>query len=204
MVVVVGYMKEEIREHLRPYSSSHNLEFVENPHFEEGGNAYSFYLGMNVVGGNSLTLDADLVYTRDILEGFVRNPVDSLMLVGGGSQDDIESTKVLVDAKNRVRKTVDKRALSAAELSQLRFAGEAMGALRFSEEGREQILDLCERFFELDENKTMNWEHVLNLFLETAEMYSHYDPSNAWIEIDTPEDYAEAKLKFIDAQAESR
>ncbi|MBT8367678.1 MAG: hypothetical protein KJP23_23535 [Deltaproteobacteria bacterium] len=54
----------------------------------------------------------------------------------------------------------------------------------------------AERFFGNPENLPLNWEHLINRYVVHNSMAAWYEPSDRWVEIDTPEDYEVAKHKF--------
>jgi len=148
IIIVTGYKKELIQEHVGPYKNIFNFKFVDNAEYENKGNSYSMYLGLQNAVNKALVFDADLVYAPEILKRFVENPHDNLVLVGKGTLDDIECAKTLVDASGYVRKTIDKRTITQEELNQFRFLGEAIGIMKFSCKGKDRLINTCEEFFE--------------------------------------------------------
>ena len=194
--MVVGYRKERIKNSLQPYEEDFSVDFVENNDYKNLGNGYSLWAGLKHVTGDVVIFDADVVYRREILANFLENSHKDSILVGPGQPSDIECTKTLVDRNGRVHRFVDKRAMQPDELSQLNFLGEAMGIIRMSDQSRLNLTRTCEQFFSDEQNLKLNWEPLFNIYLNNVPMYSHYEPSEDWIEIDTPEDYQEAVAKF--------
>ena len=66
----------------------------------------------------------------------------------------------------------------------------------FTERGRQKLLKCAERFFGNPGNLGLNWEHLINQYVVDNAMAAWYEPSDKWFEIDTPEDYEEAKHRF--------
>lgn len=197
VVVVVGYEKELVRRHLAGYSSRIRVEFVENEDVERLGNGVSLRLGLERVNGHCLVIDGDLIYDGDVLERFLDGGPEDCALIGEGDVDDIESAKTVTDGNGCILAFIDKRALLPHEREG--FLGEAIGVLMFTEAGRAAILRGSERFFSDAANLSLNWEHLLNACLSEQPMTSRFVPGGQWIEIDTPEDYAEARRIFDDA-----
>lgn len=194
--VVVGYKQERIREVLQSYLDRFSIKFVENNDYRNLGCGYSLWAGLQHVTGDVVIFDADVLYRCEILGDFLENDAKDLFLVGSGKNSDIECTKTLTDSNGRVRRFIEKRALTPHELSEFNFLGESFGIIRMSEATRLKLTVTCERFFADEQNLILNWEHLFNVSLENIPMYSHYEPSSDWIEIDTPEDYQEAVAKF--------
>ena len=198
VVVVTGYKRELLEDYLGKYKSNFNLEFAVNDDYKVKGNTYSLFFGLDKIETDFLLFDADLIYETEILRAFVEDKKSNQILVGEGSIDDIESSKAMIDKDGFVRMTIDKRAVSAEEQSRYKFAGEAIGILKFSKEYRDDMFNECKKFLADEKNISKNWEHVMNDFLHTHDMGIHQSVSNVWVEIDNREDYERAQLLFKD------
>jgi L-glutamine-phosphate cytidylyltransferase len=194
--LVLGYKKELIVEIAEKYKRDFDFSFYINEDFEKQGNTFSLYLGIKEIEGACLIFDADLVYEEEILEEFLSNKKGSEILVGEGSLSDIECAKTLVDEYGFARMTVDKRAVTEEELQKYRFAGEAIGILKFSKEKTSSLADLASSFLTKQSNLILNWEHLLNDFLVLNDVGVHKFKQGKWFEIDTPEDFKEAQILF--------
>ena len=196
VVVVTGYKREVLEEYLEKFKSNFNLEFAVNDDYKVKGNTYSLFFGLEKIETDFLLFDADLIYETSILRAFVEDKNSNQILVGEGSIDDIESAKALIDQDGFVRMTIDKRAVSEAEQAKYKFAGEAIGILKFSKEYRDDMFIECKKFLADEANISKNWEHVMNEFLHTHDMGIHKSVSNKWVEIDNREDYDRAQQLF--------
>ncbi len=196
VVVVTGYKRELLEDYLGKYKSNFNLEFAVNDDYKVKGNTYSLFFGLDKIETDFLLFDADLIYETEILRAFVEDKHSNQILVGEGSIDDIESSKAMIDRDGFVRMTIDKRSVSAEEQLKYKFAGEAIGILKFSKEYRDDMFDECKKFLADEKNISKNWEHVMNDFLHTHDMGIHQSVSNVWVEIDNREDYERAQLLF--------
>jgi choline kinase len=199
IIVVVGYEAELVRRHVADLRSRVHVEFVENEDVERFGNAVSLRLGLEHVTGPCIVIDGDLIYERAVLERFLSGAPDNTILVGMGEIDDVESTKTLTDGNGRVTMVVDKRPLRPREREA--FLGEAMGVLMFTDAGRSAFLRQSDQFFADPENLLRNWEPLLNEHLREQRMTARFVGSGRWIEIDTPEDYADAQRIFEGADS---
>ena len=186
VVVVTGYKREVLEEYLEKFKSNFNLEFAVNDDYKVKGNTYSLFFGLEKIETDFLLFDADLIYETSILRAFVEDKNSNQILVGEGS----------IDQDGFVRMTIDKRAVNEAEQAKYKFAGEAIGILKFSKEYRDDMFIECKKFLADEANISKNWEHVMNEFLHTHDMGIHKSVSNKWVEIDNREDYDRAQQLF--------
>ena len=194
--LVLGYKQELIRSVAENYANDFDLSFSVNEDYERQGNTFSLYLGICNLLGSSLIFDADLIYETHILEKFLKDKQPNQILVGAGNLSDIECTKVLVDKEERVRILADKRSISEKELQRYRFIGEAVGILKFSQKCTRMLSEMAKNFLAKEENISLNWEHLLNQFIQKQDVGTHYFKKGKWIEIDTQEDFEEAQRMF--------
>ena len=194
--IVVGYKQDLIRDAVSAIDTPLDITWVDNSEYATKGNTHSMLLGLRAAPAAAAVFDADLVYDPEILLRFMNDRIGNAILVGPASIDDIEASKVLADECNRVRMTIDKRAITSEEQTQYRFAGEALGVLKFDEHMRELLVAETEAFLAEPANALLNWEHLLNRFLLKQDVACHNESSAQWIEIDTLEDLASAREKF--------
>ena len=194
--LVLGYKQESIRAVADHYADDFDLSVSVNEDYERQGNTFSLCLGIRNLLGPCLIFDADLIYEAHILEQFLKDEQPNQILVGEGSLTDIECTKVLVGNGGWVRILADKRAIGEEELQRYRFVGEAVGILKFSQEYTRILSEMAETFLAKEENISLNWEHLLNQFIQEQDVGTHCFKQGKWIEIDTPEDFEEARRMF--------
>ena len=196
MVIVLGYEKQQIIDEVSRCEEKPEVEFVVSDDFRNKGNSYSLLLGLEGVLEGALVFDGDLFYDEAILSRFLSEGAASSILIGPGEADDEEAAKALVDAEGMVRKTVDKRLLTASELAAFRFAGEAIGVLRFDAERTEALRSVLRRFLAVESNWLKNWEHPLSEFLLEHDIQAFEEPSDRWLEIDDEADFQKAVERF--------
>ena len=196
VVVVTGYKRDVLESYLEKYKADFDIQIAINDDYRVKGNTYSLFYGLEKTHSDFLLFDADLIYEKNILSNFVQDKTPNQILVGENSIDDIESAKAMIDANNFVRLTIDKRAVSEQERQNFKFAGEAIGILKFSKAYRDDLLQACKSFLSDEKNISKNWEHVMNEFLLNHDMSIHQAVSDRWVEIDNKEDLEKAKRIF--------
>ncbi len=190
--MVLGFEKEKIISHLEGRYPNLNINFSVNEDFRNLGNTFSMKIGLSNITGSVIIFDADLMYEQNILTNFVNSKEENAFLVGPAEITDIECAKTMVDDQGFVRLLIDKRAVSAEELTKYHFKGEAIGIIKFSNESRLNILKACDEFFKQKENLIKNWEHLFSVYLMNHDVSVHFEKSEKWIEIDNREDYNRA------------
>ena len=196
VAIVVGYKQDLIRDAVSAINTPFDITWIDNSEYATKGNTHSMLLGLRVAKEAAVVFDADLVYAPGILLRLMNDQTGNAILVGPASIDDIEASKALVDEDDCVRMTIDKRAITGEELAQYRFAGEAVGVLKFDAATCDLLVAEAEAFLAEPANAMLNWEHLLNRFLLKHEVTCHHESSAQWIEIDTPVDLASAREKF--------
>ncbi|MBL6765231.1 MAG: NTP transferase domain-containing protein [Verrucomicrobiae bacterium] len=195
VVLVVGYRKDLVIAEAGAAADALEIHVVANDDYERKGNGCSLLMGLEAAKGAVVVFDGDLVYSPSILERFMAGSARNAVLIGPAAMDDVECTKALTDETNHVRKMVDKRLISDEELIAHRFAGEAIGVMKFDDAHRLHLIELLRDYYSEENRLLHNWEHPLNRFIARHDVAGHHEASEDWIEIDTPEDFEAACAK---------
>ena len=195
VVLVVGYKKDLVVGAADSAADELEIRVVANDDYERKGNGCSLLMGLEAAKGPVVVFDGDLVYSPSILDRFMKESAPNAVLVGPASMDDVECTKALADDTNHIRKMVDKRLITDEELIAHRFAGEAIGVMKFDADHRKHLIELLREYYADEDRLLHNWEHPLNRFISRHDLAGHHEPSEDWIEIDTPEDFEAACAK---------
>ena len=105
VTLVLGYKKNLIKKEIAKHSKYFNFKLVYNNDYKKYGNSYSLYKGLKFSEMKSLIFDGDLVYSKKILENFLKSRYKSSFLIGKTSIKNIECAKTLVDKNGYVKKT---------------------------------------------------------------------------------------------------
>jgi choline kinase len=196
VTLVLGYKKNLIKKEIAKHSKYFNFKLVYNNDYKKYGNSYSLYKGLKFSEMKSLIFDGDLVYSKKILENFLKSRYKSSFLIGKTSIKNIECAKTLVDKNGYVKKTIDKRLIKKSELKKYKFVGEAIGIIKISNKIRLLMVKELEVFLKKKINLTLNWEHFMNIFLNKNLIKFNNTINSEWIEIDTKQDYVRAVSMF--------
>ena len=124
IVMIVGYHREMLINHLEEHYSYFNFEFIVNHHYFETNTAYSIYIGRNKLNTNFLLMNADVIYPKKMLEKIIDSKYKTVLAV------DIklcgrEEVKV-IDGGNNTVVAIGK------ELIENQCLGEFVGVAKFS------------------------------------------------------------------------
>mgnify|MGYP001259914739 CR=1 FL=1 len=198
-IIVLGYKKELIIEHLNKISTLKKIKikYVDNKNFISKGNSHSLLLGLNNVKNKfCFFLDGDIFLGDTILKKFINNPKKNLALIGKGSLNDKECAKVFIDKDEKIKLMIDKIFAPKKVLNKFTFLGEAIGIIKLNNNYKNRLIRILQKFLLKKKNYKKNWEKPLNEFLINNNLDYEYTRSNKWIEIDDKNDYLKAKRCF--------
>ena len=81
ILIVVGHLKEQIREQIDAESLGCNIQYIDNPKYLQFNSFYSFFLGLNGIHGSFICLEADVIYDTSILSALVNFPQNNVISV---------------------------------------------------------------------------------------------------------------------------
>ena len=126
IVLVTGYLEEQIRARVRERYTRLNVEFVRNADYGSTNNIYSLWLARDrVLGEGLLLLDSDILFDPAILDDLRSAGRPDVLAVKTGTVLGEEEIKVEVDAARRIR-TIGK------QIPPARAFGESIGIEIFS------------------------------------------------------------------------
>ena len=196
VTLVLGYKKKKIKKHIKNLNKYFDFKFSYNDEYKTKGNSFSLLKGLENSIGTSLVFDGDLIFSIKILENFLKNNRNSSFLIGQSPITNIECAKALADRYGFIRKTIDKRPINKSELKKLKFVGEAIGIIQIKSDMRIKMVSSLRKFLKKRKNMNLNWEHFMNKFLRFNNFKYKKTTSSQWIEIDTKQDYSNAKSLF--------
>lgn len=91
-VLVVGHLKEVIRERMGTMQTGLPLRYVENPHYKRGS-LFSLWCAREEMDSPLLLMDADVLFAPPLLQRLVKNPAQSCLLLDETFTDTGEEMK---------------------------------------------------------------------------------------------------------------
>lgn len=185
-VIVVGYLKHMIQEHVgNSYRNISSITYIENPDYDTTNTIYSLYLAGDAFRGHDfIYFNADVLMHADIVLGLVRHEGGNVLAVDYVSCGE-EEVKFVTNTDNRIIKL-------GKYISNEEAEGEFIGVAKFGQGITEPFIDRLEHYSE-EGQKNLFFEKAVEDVLIEDTFYpldvSHI-PS---IEIDYPEDLEKAK-----------
>ena len=189
VIIVVGFLKEAIREKLGDDYRGLKINYVVNEKYDETGSMYSLSKANDAIGDNDIILlESDLLYDPKAVELVVNARFKDCILVAELSNSGDE-VYVCVD-KNK--KIIDLGKDVSAE-SKKNAVGELAGISKFSEPFLNKLFQKAEEYYKQDK---LNYHYEECVFQTSAlgnSVYGLVCKNMAWVEIDNEGDLARAR-----------
>ncbi|WP_284225113.1 phosphocholine cytidylyltransferase family protein [Alicyclobacillus hesperidum] len=187
LVVVVGYRKEMIQEHIRLHHPSFSVRFVENVAYEKTNTLFSLKEALLVLDGDFYYMNADVVYDKRILQR-LQAGTDGGFLAIDKKQCRDEEVKVVVEHGRvaEIGKHLNPEHCEGEFIGVAKFTGD------FARRFRQQVLDLA-----VPGNEMKFFEYALDAMADKSDMIPVDITGLPCVEIDFPEDYAFATEQVV-------
>ncbi|MFA5142288.1 MAG: phosphocholine cytidylyltransferase family protein [Candidatus Woesearchaeota archaeon] len=180
IVIVVGYLKEQLINLLGSEYHGAKIIYVENHEFTEKGNLNSLYLAKDYFKGGFIMMDADLIFDYRIITELMDSGVPNALLVGRLEKDSGEEVKVYVYA-GKASKIGKKVTPSPSD----KLEGEAIGIVKYSDAIIPHLIFQMENMMSI--NKMAEHEDLSQLICNNGQM-GIVKTDRTWMEIDFPEE----------------
>jgi choline kinase len=186
VVVIVGYEKEKIMEHLGESYKDTKIIYAVNDNYT-AGNMLSLYAAKDYLDDDIVIIDADVFCDKNIMRKIVESDKkDSLLF---------DSSFLAEDGYQAIGKdgyviTVDYK----LEKPEGGVIGEIVGVTRLSRENVKLLVDKTKEFIDKGETNLLFDEMVKDLMEKEIIKVQYIDAAGMkWAEIDFPEDVEKAK-----------
>ena len=191
--VVTGFKHEKLEKALNDWELRPEVRFVHNPDYSESGSMESLSRMENLISGDFLLLESDLLYERMALSALLYCGQKDSVLISGftGSSDEVwihgeePFYKEINLEKGKIKK-INKKPDPLMEIQ-----GELVGISWFSLELYEAMCS----FHQQDRSKTYNYhyEEILSNLCSVREINYLKIPDLIWAEIDMESHFERAK-----------
>lgn len=177
--IVTGYLQEKLVEFILKKYPNEKIKLINNKDYKVTNNMYSLYLLKDFIKDEFVMSNADVVFSKDMVEKLVQNDGYNLIAVDKGNYNE-ESMKIIVND--------EKISSISKQISEQDSYGTSIDLYKFSNEARLEI------FKEIDytinnKNDLNSWTEVaLNAILDKI-IFRPFDIENRfWYEVDNYED----------------
>lgn len=189
VTIITGHAAEAFNPIIEKYKDQfEKLDTIFNDTYKEKNNIYTGYLTKEILDENTLILNSDLVIAEKIIsiaKERMQNSQESFMLIDDHNKVDEESMKVYVDENNKIT-----RVNKALELE--KSLGEYIGVLRLSNTDIPKFFASTEKILNAEEFN-LYYEDAIDRASNEMSVFALSTQATLWTEIDTKEDYANAK-----------
>lgn len=197
LVMVVGYQSSALRELLGNEQSGIEIEYVHNALYEQTNNIFSLFLARDrLLHDDSLLLESDLIFERDLLRQVVEDPRPNLAVVDR-YQSWMDGTVVTVDAdhENRITSFVAKEDV-ATGTTEPYF--KTVNIYKFSQEFSATTYVPFLEAFSSAMGQNEYYEQVLKVIasVDSSRLQAFDLNGQRWYEIDNSEDKRHAEALF--------
>ncbi|MEW6685906.1 MAG: phosphocholine cytidylyltransferase family protein [Candidatus Edwardsbacteria bacterium] len=197
IVIVVGYLKEKIKEYAKTKFSHLKVRFVTNKIYAQTNNIYSLWLAKEIIQDDFLMLDSDILFHPQIIGRLLSSNFSNALAIRKG-EIGTEDMKVSLNGRNLVRKI--SKTIRPKEAS-----GESIGIELFSRKTARRLFEILDQMIENESLSDVFYEMAFQRLIEQGiEIYGIDVGNLPCIEIDTLKDLKFARNKITPLLEESR
>lgn len=189
--LVLGYRREQIREHVERRHRDIEFTYRVNHHFFETNTAYSLWTaGEEFLDRDFYYLNGDVYFDPELIPRLENAPVTSAFAVEKKRCGE-EEVKVVVDAAGRIQRI-------GKQLDPAECLGEFIGVARVSATITKAFYDALDKLAHAPEHRNAYFEAALDMIAAEAEQSVVDVTDIPCIEIDFPEDYDRARTQIAE------
>ena len=191
VIIVLGYLHEQIEEFIGNRFPGLDVQFVINPRYTETNTGFSLMLTENLVKDSPFVkFDADVVFAREILEQLLASDDQNCLCIDKNIQLDAEEIKVVVKDGNRI--------VSASKTaSPCDAIGESIGIEKICVETAEMLFTELREMMTQEHNLQEYYEGAYERLIGKDVAFHALDITGLkWTEIDTRQDFNVAEELF--------
>ena len=192
VVIVLGYLHDQIEDFVRDSFTDLDVHFVVNTRYTETNTGFSLMLAEGLVKGSPFVkFDADVVFDKEILERLLASNDQNCLCVDKNIQLDAEEIKVVVRDGNRIVKA--SKTVPACDA-----IGESIGIEKVCVETADVLFSELRTMMAHDHNLQEYYEGAYERLFEKDVSFHALDITGLkWIEIDTRQDFDTAENIFV-------
>lgn len=182
IIVVTGYLEEQIREYLRGRFPDIGIQLIHNDLYASTNNICSLGMVADAVAGHRmLMMDSDIVFDHRILGALIKSGHENCLALKCHAVQE-EEIKVRVDALGRVREI-------SKEVKPEEALGESIGIELFGGRMQEELFRVINRKVRVDGKANQFYEAAFQELVDDGHELFTVDISDYFcMEIDTPDD----------------
>ncbi len=192
VVIVLGYLQQQIKDYISINFPDVNVQFVINERYEVTNTGYSLMLTEPFVQDcDFIKFDADVVFEQSILNKLIASEYNNVLCIDKDINLDAEEIKVIIDEQGKVLK-------ASKEVAPKDAVGESIGIEKISNETARFLFRELKLMMQDKENHQAYYEAAYERLIEKDTEFNTLDiTGHKWTEIDTLDDFDLAKNIFL-------
>ena len=188
IIIVIGHLKEKIQEAIRNNRNSFNIKYIENERYTKGS-ILSLWYARNELDGDTLIMDADVLFHEKLLTRLVESKNKNCFLLDENFEDSGEEMKLFV----RGNKVIG---ISKHNSYDCDFIGEGVGFFKLSANDCHVLKNILEEFERIGK-VNVEYEDALHELVPHCSVGFERVEDLPWIEIDFEEDIERARREIL-------
>jgi histidinol-phosphate/aromatic aminotransferase/cobyric acid decarboxylase-like protein/GTP:adenosylcobinamide-phosphate guanylyltransferase len=195
LILVVGYKKDNLIQHVGDKYKDIDIEYVENPIYDQTNNIYSLYLAKDKLEqDDTILLESDLIFEEEVLQRLLDDERRSLAVVDK-YQSWMDGTAVTLDSDDSILNFFTKKTFRFQDVNEYY---KTVNIYKFSKEfSQKSYIPFLEAYSKaMGDNEY--YESVLRVItiLEGQELRAMRLNGEKWYEIDDVQDKHNAEIIF--------
>lgn len=186
LVIVTGYLQEQIVDFVHSHYPDLQVEFIFNERYASTNNIYSLWLaGKSIATEEVLLLDSDIIFDPKLITAVLASPYLTCLAVNKHPLGE-EEIKVIPDAQGMVQEISKTCSISDA-------IGESIGIEKMSPDYIRHLYDELDQLILLEKQENVFYEVAFERLIAQKQTFGIVDTTPFFsMELDTVEDFEQA------------
>jgi len=191
VIFVLGYLQEQIKDHVNIKFPELNVHFITNNHYAETNTGFSLMLAKDLIKDSVfIKFDADIVFEKAILKKLIECNYANCLCIDKNINLDVEEIKVIINDQSKVLK-------ASKTVNPKEAVGESIGIEKIDSATARLLFSELKIMMKDKKNHQAYYECAYNRLIEKNVPFHALDISGLkWTEIDTKDDLIMAKKMF--------
>lgn len=193
IVIVTGYLQEQIIDYTKKNFPNVNFEYIYNEKYDSTNNIYSLWMTKEkVIEGDIILLDSDILFESKIITKLLESDYANCLALKSGFKLGEEEIKVTVK-DNGCIKEISKVVEPSTAI------GESIGIEKFSNSYLKDLFEILDEMVEKENKVDIFYEAAFERSLKSgSEIYPIDVEDLKCMELDTVEDIESAKAEVVE------